>query len=366
MVDIGRPRLDPLRKVRAVRGGVLVRDESAELERARLDPLPACPRNRGWILLGCKPCARGWAAARGCGRVGCPYCAVPAALGRSRRLYRSMGGVPLGVFVVTLPSGWNEHLSAPLAREIERRVWGVIEDHYGALGVRVGARQYWHPCGDRCASCGKVPKEHGARFSLGEIGQCELCGAAAHPHAHLNFLVPLAGAVQGRAGWTGEVTRLRYQLTREQLAAFSAALASTLGELAKGLGLPDYTPQFFYEFRVEQEKRRHALRYFARPFPAWSAALKAIGTGRRWGLAAARASEEADAWRSRVKGRKGEAKALECPCCAGPVAAFGAFSGPVDRAWAEGGERWLCIQASTLEKGSNQYRAFEAHLRVWK
>lgn len=349
---MGRPKKDPLIAARTATAVVLAPDERAELYDARrIDAPSVCPRSRGWILAGCRGCGAGAAYPRGCGRMSCPWCTTPAARARAKRLYKSYGGADLAVWVVTLQPGWVPRLSKALAGAIEEAVWGALRGCYlDYYGVELGARQYWHPCGDVCRNCGISPKEKGYRRGLGDVGACMACGAISHAHPHLNFLIPLHGAIQKNGVWSGKTIGIEGYLPPIRLEVFVSRVAEALQQLGAQLGLEDYQRQIHYQYRKTPEQKRHAFRYFSRPFPAWQEALKTLKSGRRWGLAAARATEESDAWRLNIRGDKGEAKTLQCPCCSHDLTVWGQVRASYGRLHQVGADVFLTVAARTRER----------------
>jgi hypothetical protein len=301
------------RPLPSVAAGVVAPDLPTYPGWSRDGALCSSSPSSAFILLGCDSglggCGAGLAVPVCCGRADCPACAGQLARHRASRLAESWGGrADLGVLVVTLPDSWASVLTRAACRGLEDACWAALTGSWAAPGpLRIGGRVYWHPCGDECRACGA------AGHDLALYGVCRACGTEAHPRPHLNYLVPLCG-VNG----AGDVVRLRPFV---DVAELRARVGAALAAAADRYGLPTGEPvQLHWSWRREDEKKRHSLRYFSRPFPGWSVAMASVLQGsrvRRLGLDPDTRSAAAAAWRAWMRAERLPSSAPVCPCCGG-------------------------------------------------
>ena len=268
----------------------------------------------------CSECGGTWWRPMPCTRADCPLCADAVARRRSRRLYERLGGLELGVLVVTFPAEWRRFIVGEAALQVEAALrQAVCEWGARVLGGAIGGRVFWHPCGDECRACGEGSDK------LAKLGKCD-CGAVAEYKPHLNFIIP--GAVLCP---DGSVQRRHMFLGARQLHELRVALSNVLGEVATIIGpvctqagkkvlLPaaedgDPAINFHWSYRSEKEKKLHALRYFPRPFPAWRDSMPHMG--KDFGMLAGQ-DERRKEFRAAVRGEL-EPEESPCPCCGATV-----------------------------------------------
>ena len=280
-----------------------------------------------------------------CTKVDCPRCAAKVAARRSKRCYERFGAPELGILVVTFPAEWRRYLSHDVLKEAEGLIrQSVMQWAQAHLGGSIGGRAWWHPTGDKCDHCGEGGKEGGL------LGKCANCGKKAAYKPHLNIAIPGAvlrpdGTVEARHMFLGkrQMRGLRDALAevlepmgeilqlplprRERLPPdVELAALKELAELRARPGSRDTRPRileleelttgqdgpvvnFFWEYRADKEKKRHALRYFGRPFPAW----ELPHNGRDFGLLAGQGPNQ-KAYRAAVRADV-EDDVIKCPCC---------------------------------------------------
>lgn len=147
---------------------------------------------------------------------------------------------PWFVVVLTLPSElWS--LSLEQLRELRSR------------GARVVSRWLL-----RCAGVS------GSSWSVGFGEFTHPAGDDATWKPHYNFLGPLL-AVQMK-GDVREVLVLRVKRSKAELRALRVAWRA---EIRAVTGWDTSDVDVHYEYRTTRAKKRHAARYFARPFPDW-------------------------------------------------------------------------------------------------
>lgn len=228
----------------------------------------------------------------GCARLDCERCAESATNKRARRVWKRIGGIhaPWAVLTLTLPPEVRHHLHHPTQlREWSKRAWEAVECWARATwGVgSMGAALWWHPVGSRhvCRECGKTRKVQSHETEEAKARSTPTCcgrvmasedDSAWHPHA--NFVLPLVDVDTG--------TRLKPYVAKQRLDQLRAAWRLALSDLT-GVMFPDVN--VFYEYRSGAKKKRHALRYFGRSFPAWAgwtAKTRWFGalSGRTWAV----------------------------------------------------------------------------------
>ena len=145
-----------------------------------------------------------------------------------------------------------------------------------------------------------------------------------------------------KAMWSGFVLRLAHRLAGAHGTRLPIAVVAQLG---RGDGVMNY------RFRTSGKKKRHAIRYSMRSFPAWASALPgALNSYQRFGLAAGnpmfsatiqdrlprgqlgprpkprrlneaeklRYKSDVNRWRAEVRGQLPEAQPVLCLCCDDP------------------------------------------------
>lgn len=260
-------------------------------------------------------------------RCDCPLCADRVARRRGDRAIGAIGAAELGVLVITFPPEFRPFMDLQVLQEIESRMLRTVRAwSRAALGGDVGGRSAWHPTGDVCGTCGRSGPE------LGKLGKCP-CGANAEYKPHLNIVFPAVVRTE-----SGDMKRRHLYLTRGQLDLLRAAVNADLAEAAEVLGL-SWDPKrlnLFWQYRRTKQNKRHALRYFLRPFPAWSTPRPRV-----WGLTAG-PSAPAQAYRAAVACPEPPATPPACPCCGQAQLAIyvarrddGLRARQVDRRWEE-------------------------------
>lgn len=172
-------------------------------------------------------------------------------------------GVALGVFVWTLPSELRRLCQGKLLLRYREQAWlmtlEVLERHGGGPGLQVWAREYLHPVGEPGIPRPGEPEPEAAPVD----------GTDYKPHS--NVLVPLCGLTARGTLWRGK-PRIPFAWMGTDgwvMARWRERLVSVFGQWWQdGAEVPDAV--WFYEPRELVEEQRHALRYFARVFPAWA------------------------------------------------------------------------------------------------
>jgi len=236
----------------------------------------------------------------GCGKYDCEAeCAGTLSIKRAKTAWRKIsrvGHVPWGVFVLTFPDFLHPLLTQKLLDLIRKRAWKILELWMARIngidlkwatsadvdGWTFGALEFTHPAGEKyeCRACdweaeGSASAERQAqRHEQDHDGHevAKLSGDLWKPH--LNFIVPMktsAGARPLKHYWASKP-----QFERD----FRLLRRAWRRELSRVFGSIEGEVNLHYEFRVEPEKKKHALRYFARVFPGWShAKLRARSFG---------------------------------------------------------------------------------------
>lgn len=202
-------------------------------------PLRNCATGR-WASLACRN--GHWSQVFcGCGRQDCEHCAEAVAAKRARRAYRRMGTIKgsWAVVVLTVPPALRSRIRPDELGRYWVAVWRCVERW--ALGVRYGRERlggvgWLHPTGDD--------------------------GIEWHPH--WNVIIPLVAVDRAGVG----ARELPGWVRERRLEELRSMWARTLAEVL-GVELPAAV-DVFYEYRKDEVRKRHALRYFGRPFPGWS------------------------------------------------------------------------------------------------
>lgn len=225
----------------------------------------------------------------GCGTKDCADCAGSNSTKRARAAWAKISRVrdcAWGVFVLTFPDFLHQLVDSKTLDRLRRRAWLILElwlarvnridlkwaTSADADGWTFGAMEFSHPTGDRfeCRACDWAVE--GSASAEGKAGRHEMdndghevariSGEVWKPH--LNFIVPMKtslGAQRLRHHWAN-----RDQFDRD----FALLRRAWRRELSREFGPLEGEINLHYEFRAEIEKKRHALRYFARVFPGWS------------------------------------------------------------------------------------------------
>jgi hypothetical protein len=244
-----------------------------------------------------------------CKRTGCRTCQPLVSARRGARLGASIGGVPLGAVVLTLPGLDLGAVTWPLVRVLRKVAFKVVAYWARkALGTgKIGGYCAVHPAGDTCRKCGEEGETAAA-----VNGACTSCGEPAvwRPHFHVGF--PLVNE-RGK--------RVNPHVHKPALALLRRLWGSVVETLGKQFGLSTGLPVVHYAYKKPGSAVAHRLRYDLRSWPAWvsaNAAAKAALRVTRYGLAAG-ASSASEAWRKAVAGEQlaegGEPPTLPCAVC---------------------------------------------------
>ena len=351
----GRPPADPWRELRARaeelhdgrNAGPPARPGSVWCE----DDGSACDRGKGLQGASCSTCGGLFYRPMACMGSDCPRCADGVATRRGARCSDRMGRPELGTLVLTFPRTWRPYLTPAALLEAER-AWKAILAKWAErhLGGRIGGRIYWHPCGDRCESCGHGKEGGKHNRGMGRLGKCSKCGARAQYKPHLNMLIP--GIV---ARPDGTLKELHLHLGERQLAGLQAASLELLRGMADVMGQP--APErgnVWWGYRDTETKKAHSWRYFGRPFPAWRHSMPHLG--RDFGLMAGQDKKGTDLrTRYRAACRNVSSVAPPCPCprCGAeldtPFVLFGANA----EFWRQRAEPWPMLEAELRSKTRN-------------
>lgn len=191
-----------------------------------------------------------------------------------RRAFRHLAGIPWAVFVWTLPAELRALCTGNRLRAFRKAAGEMsleVLQRHGAGDAQFYGRSWLHPVGDA-----KLPGEVGEGESESEDG------TAYAPHE--NVIVPLVGYRDGRGH------RLKPLLPKSWLGAEGWVAERWRERLVRVFGRwwsegPAPTCNWFFEYRDTPEKQKHALRYFARVFPAWAHHPKVPLRPRAFGLA---------------------------------------------------------------------------------
>jgi hypothetical protein len=265
----------------------------------------------------------------------CPRCADKVSSRRACRFYDRTSGATkgLGMLVVTFPRSWHDRIHGKALGELGGKLSRLVREFFqDAIGVDIGGRQYWHPCGDGCDKCGYGSMKADKQTSMGRFGNCSRCGALAPWKPHWNAIVPSCGIDMK----TGEVRHFHPFLLPYQLGELAIRLTTFLGEVAAVLGEPEPgRANFHWSFGKKEGKKRHMLRYAFRPFPAWQ---DFYPRGSDFGLLAGQ-DRNGDTRRARLRAQlRGEEEsevAPSCPCCGKELVHLGPLGGVEALAWIE-------------------------------
>ncbi len=194
----------------------------------------------------------------GCGQTSCaqPGCRDTIKGKRGKRVFERLGALedaPWAVIVLTTP---------PPVR-------GAILDRGARKGLEQAARKL-------AVRFVRIHAFHGVPVALGGVSLFHPCGEDESEWApHFNVIIPLLGLLDD-----GDTRKGRYQLPES---ALDWLRAEWEGVLRDRFGY-DGASNVFYEYRLTDERKAHAARYFGRGFPGWAAQLQRpryFGTLRR-------------------------------------------------------------------------------------
>lgn len=279
----------------------------------------------------------------GCGLADCESeCKDARTMKRAKDGWKKISRVRntvLGVFVWTFPDFLHPLITQKILDGLRRRAWRLTELWLARInkidlkwekqadcdGWTFGALEFTHPTGEsyECRACDwSIEGSASAEFQAGRHEQDHdghevKCTTGTTWKPHLNFLVPMrssAGARTLKHYW-----RDRARFDRD----FALLRRAWRRELSRVFGPLEGEVNLHYEFRAEIEKKKHALRYFARAFPGWSfAKIRA----RSFGYLSDRCLKEA-AWEWEPPTAFSDRAAKICSTCGKSLV----DSGPTDR-----------------------------------
>ena len=237
-------------------------------------PCPSCVT--GWGTHQCPDHPdEGRVTPRLCGRQACESSRDANDRERARDVWDGTGDVPvgmrhllregvaLGVFVFPLPYELRRLCQGELVGLVRAQAWEmsveVMERHGGGPGLRLWGREYLHPVGEPALPRAGEPEPDAA----------ELDGTDYKPHS--NVLVPLVGLTAAGTLWRGRPMLPPSWMGKRGwvMARWRERLVSVFGQWwPEGEEPPEVV--WWYEPREGAEEQGHALRYFARVFPAWA------------------------------------------------------------------------------------------------
>ncbi len=342
-----------------------------------------CDRTNRRLVWQCESTGKMHLTPQTCDKSDCYHCHPRVARKRGKRVYSSIGGVPMWAMVFTFPQELRMlgavqlvELRKELARLV--RAWTVSR-----WGADVGVIVNFHPCGDQCESVipgtnrRRCPRRQPKGEPLGRTGRCAYCGARPRWKPHFDVLVPTRG-LTGAPGGPQTVKRLPYHVEGHDLAELKLAWSDLVGQVAAELErkhgpiLASRTKTLLTAgqgvvhlmFRLKKVHKLHRARYSMRNFPAWSSSLPgALVRYQRFGLAAGNPAFGArvngrkltDAeltqykaavatWREAVKGELPEAQSHLCHCCT---------------------DRQPCVMVDSVHRGASYYRLAYDHLTLY-
>ncbi|MBI5493956.1 MAG: hypothetical protein HY904_02955 [Deltaproteobacteria bacterium] len=205
----------------------------------------------------------------GCKTLDCEVCRDEVTRQRANRAWETTGRLAssYGWHVLTVPPSCRQAVADAGPRAFARTAWRAVARWYAEKGYDVGGMVFLHPVGSmpRACACGAPPPTDGvgalrARCRCGRDLDFD-DGDRFHPHANVG--VPLVGqdgngaaVVVPRWKTEADLKRLR-DLYRQEL---SALVGEDTGRVVVN-----------YRYTKTTVQARHALRYFARSFPGWSA-----------------------------------------------------------------------------------------------
>lgn len=223
----------------------------------------------------CAECGEKYLLPRYCNKLDCAVCSERMTSRRGVRFCDRSGRLGYAVWVVTTPKSFRVAMTPKDLRGLKAAFIAALKQGYlDWLGLKIGGRSAWHPCGDLCHGCGRKDK-----LGLSHLGFCQHCGTEAQWTPHLNVLVPLAGVDD-----LGKVRPLELTVPAGLILDVKAAVYEYYERIACIRGLDVPVANVHYQYRSPGVRSGHAARYFLRIFAAWAPHMRLLSSGRDFGL----------------------------------------------------------------------------------
>lgn len=269
-------------------------------------PVRNCLEGR-WQVFRC-PDGHKQAFWTGCMRLDCERCIDAVAAQRSSRVWEDCGDLTdtWGVAVLTVPADMAALITSDMRSKLRRLAWETTDYWLRSVGHvegALGAAVWFHPVGSvyvcpraREATlrgeemtdhpCNSTRRKRTHEQSDEGALRCSHCASRLVSvddekwHPHWNVMLPLVA--RGTLDDEDEAARVGHWMDN-RTGALDALRRIWARSLADFLGVPSPSSiNVFWEYRKGPMKIRHALRYFARSFPGWSAWTTCAG-GNRYG-----------------------------------------------------------------------------------